>query len=183
MFGESGLYYDIRAPLVSAEVVRDSWNIEPKGRPKFAEDWKVAVGAVAPRSPKELHDAVEWLAYFFKRESGYDFPQYESSDARDSQDDKLRAYVWADGLMLDERGRIPVFGAACFRWREYKKLPEGWAAQWIWFHPYMRRKGHLSQAWPYFEKRFGRIVAEPPYSPAMANFLKKRKAWPFDKSR
>ena len=61
----------------------------------------------------------------------YDFPQYIASDARHSKDSEVRAYLWADGMALDERGRVPVFGAVCFRWREWEDAEPSWAAQWV----------------------------------------------------
>jgi hypothetical protein len=48
-----------------------------------------------------------------------------------------------------------------------------WALGWAWFHPYARRRGYLSQAWPYFRKRFGGFILEPPLSEAMEAFVAK----------
>ncbi len=45
--------------------------------------------------------------------------------------------------------------------------------QWVWLHPYMRRKGCLTRAWPIFAERFGQFDCEPPLSDAMQTFLEK----------
>jgi hypothetical protein len=55
-----------------------------------------------------------------------------------------------------------------------------WALQWIWFHPYERRKGHLRNAWPYFLDRFGTFQVEPPLSPAMDKLLVEEGGDPFE---
>src|SRR5262249_29041872 len=80
----------------------------------------------------------------------------------------------------------PVIGACCFRYRhDVEPLPPGippdyYALQWIWFHPYERNRGHLSRALPYFQARFGRLIAEPPFSPAMNAFLHKHCCRPYE---
>ena len=48
-----------------------------------------------------------------------------------------------------------------------------WGLAWVWFHPYERRRRHLSRAWPYFRARFGDFEVERPLSLAMAAFLRK----------
>ncbi len=47
--------------------------------------------------------------------------------------------------------------------------------QWIWFHPYFRRQGLLTEAWPKFKEEFGNFCCEPPLSDAMETFLSKIK--------
>lgn len=43
--------------------------------------------------------------------------------------------------------------------------------QWVWIHPYYRREGLLSAAWPMFKERFGCFLVERPFSAAMLGFF------------
>jgi hypothetical protein len=67
--------------------------------------------------------------------------------------------------------RVPVIGAACFRWREYLDHDHCWIMNWVWLHPYFRRQGILQYHWDYFLKKFGDFHFEYPVSNAMKNFL------------
>lgn len=119
--------------------------------------------------PSLVRNAVYKLATYFRREFSYDFVQY--STGNDEDDDKCHAYIWT---IYDYKGEI-VIGSCCFRYRKYKDYQSGWALQWIWFHPFERNKGLLSQRWDYFEKEYGfDFYVEPPISPAMKGFLKER---------
>jgi hypothetical protein len=146
------------------------------------------IGAIiTPRSTKISRKAVEHIARYFRREFDYDFTQYCAEEY--THPEEHRAYLWIDhrnceytrqGTPVD-----PVIGACCFRLREYEgKRPPGvpakcYALQWIWFHPFERNHGHLSKALPYFIARFGQLIAEPPFSPAMDGFLRKYHSWPY----
>lgn len=123
---------------------------------------------VLPNSPIAYRKAVYRLAFLFKREFGYDFTQYGYEGQED--DDSAVAFLWGDEV---------AWGACCFRWREWEDCPHGYSLQWIWMHPYMRRQGHLSRAWPFFQKHFGRFWVEYPLSDAMNRFLE-RHHWPED---
>jgi hypothetical protein len=125
------------------------------------------LGAVVTyRSKMTLKTAVEVCDTYLLRE--FDFArQYDRHD-----DDRERiAYLWVDTTTLDDAGRLSVFGACCFRNRHYTDHEHPFALQWVWFHPYARRRGHLATAWPYFERRFGLFMVEGPYSSAMRRFL------------
>jgi hypothetical protein len=174
MFGDAGVLYDIRAPMVSLETLADSWVAEAgrAKRGKHGSHFGIA-GVVTPSSDRQMRSAVEWLAHYFRREMGFDNVQFDAHER--AEEHKYRAYLWADRMLEDERGRIPAFAAICFRWREPKGDSPYWGAQWAWFHPYARRKGHLSVAWSYFQKRFGKIIPESPLSPAMEAFLRKNR--------
>jgi hypothetical protein len=50
--------------------------------------------------------------------------------------------------------------------------------EWIWIHPYCRRQGLLSKAWPEFEKMFPGFEPDPPLSPAMQAFVAKMRGKP-----
>jgi len=113
---------------------------------------------VTPRSAATYRQAVEKLAYYFRREFHYDDVQYNATSPR------------CDAYLFRDRDRFPqpVVGACCF----YPK-GKGWALSWIWFHPYSRNRGYLSTYWEYFQKRYGNFWCERPHSAAMKNFLKK----------
>lgn len=159
-----------------------SWNADGG---KETIDGISAVGCglkavVTPTSPQVLRRAVTCIAHYFRREITNGMLQYSSSE---EDDDGHRAYLWANEGCL-HNGKITVFGACCFRLRQWPHpLPEGfpeesYALQWLWLHPYERRKGHLSKAWPYFLARFDPFVPEGPFSPGMDAFLRKHNYHP-----
>ena len=126
-------------------------------------------GMVTQRSPLPMRRAVQQMAHYFQREVHYDFLQYVAVE--EERDDKTVAFLWTDDYPIDNKGSLEVLGACCFRWRQYSDSGDRYALQWIWIHPYRRRKGHLTKAWPYFEKRFGEFIVEGPLSRAMRVFL------------
>jgi hypothetical protein len=129
---------------------------------------------VTSRSPQALGKAVYRLAQFFRREFRYDFVQY-GYEGRDDDPEHV-AFLWVhpEGLGSSDLFMVTAVGACCFRWRAWRDAPHGHALQWVWFHPYWRRRGLLSEAWPAFRERFGDFVTEPPLSDAMRSFLAKR---------
>lgn len=120
---------------------------------------------VGRRSPASQKKAVELMATYFRREFGYDFVQYSANEFLD--DSETLAWLWATGYPQD----YTIIGGGCFRKREWKDLPNAWAMQWIWLHPYFRRKGILTRAWPVFTAMFGPFDVEEPVSNAMDHFL------------
>jgi hypothetical protein len=130
---------------------------------------------VTSRSPRALGKAVYRLAQFFRREFRYDFVQY-GYEGRDA-DPTHRAFLWPhpEAGWCGDAFEVPLVGACCFRWRDdWPGVAPGHALQWVWFHPYHRRQGLLSEAWPAFREQFGNFVTEPPLSAAMKAFLAKR---------
>ena len=177
MFVPKGDYYDILPPRLQEAQLEVSWAVEP-GKETIRGTSAKSAGVravVTAASPQALREAVECLAYCFHREVECHIQTpYCSCEA----DDQHRAYLWtADG---DSAGESLVIGACCFRLRQWSDAPDGYALQWIWFHPYERRRGHFRKALPYFTNRFGRIIAEEPYSPAMEAFLKKHRLYPHE---
>ena len=121
-------------------------------------------------SPLQHRKAVRKMAEFFHRESCYDFVMY-GRGGKDT-DPKHVAFLFLPheaGGVTDLR--IPCVGGTCFRWREWTDSPPGYAMQWVWMHPFYRRKKLLSRAWPEFRKQFGDFHVEPPLSDAMKAFL------------
>jgi hypothetical protein len=83
---------------------------------------------------------------------------YEREDSR--PDPRKLAYLW-----LERGAGTPAVGACCFR--SYDR----WVMLWIWLHPFVRRKGLLRQAWPFFRSRFGDFAIQAPLSDPMSAFL------------
>ena len=123
------------------------------------------------KSPLKLRREVERFAIYFRREFSYDFQQFEATEQPKNQEEPYASY-----LFTNERNHCPHVwvGACCFRWREVENLEPRWAMQWMWLHPYYRGKGILSRAWDKFHELHGNFFCEPPFSPAMEAFLRKR---------
>ncbi|BCU12764.1 MULTISPECIES: hypothetical protein [Microcystis] len=126
------------------------------------------------KSPIQYRKAVYKIACFFRREFRYDFVQYGYEG--EENDPKHVAFLWLHPEARPFTGdfRIPCIGATCFRYREWTDNPAGYAMQWIWFHPYWRRKGLLSESWSDFKQEFGDFICEQPISEAMTKFLDKQ---------
>lgn len=87
-----------------------------------------------------------------------------------------RAFLWID---VDSPNL--GLGSVCFYPRGSLLSGETWwGLQWTWFHPYVRGKGLLGRAWPYFLKRFGSFSTESPRSAAMEHFLAKHGGDPYE---
>jgi hypothetical protein len=158
--------FTINATGVSLKLCEQSWSFDKEeGEASQLREESGLAAVVTAKSNIPLRIAAENCATFFLREHGY-MRQFDSYD----EGEKYRAYLWGESA----EGRVAIYGACCFRFREYEKSP-AYAMQWIWLHPYARRKGHLSAAWPYFRRRFGAFVVEPPYSEGMRFFLDARK--------
>ncbi len=146
---------DIIAPLISVD--------EPLTNPL----------EVTYKSPKQHRKAVYKIAQFFKKEFNYDFVQYGYDG--NEKDELHSAFLWIDPwtVELATEFKVPCVGAACFRWRNDADDTPIWVLDWIWFHPYYRRKGLLAAAWPQFRERFKNFACEHPLSEAMKSFLLK----------
>jgi hypothetical protein len=127
--------------------------------------------AVTPTSPLKLRREVERFAQYFRREFRYDFQQFEAIEKPKDQEKPYAAY-----LFTNKQNQYPRVwaGACCFRWREFKGVEPRWAMQWMWLHPYYRGKGILGRAWDKFHELHENFFCEPPFSPAMEAFLRKR---------
>lgn len=141
---------------------------------------------VTCQSPLKIRKVVYQIARMFRREFGYDVVMYGHDGHED--DDRHRAFLWTDLIWDDRKGdrREMAVGACCFRWRPATMWAEPvptwasagvWAMQWVWFHPYYRRRGWLSAAVSGFRNEFGDFHIEPPYSAAMWFFLAKYTPW------
>lgn len=154
--------FTIKATGVSLKLCEQSWSFDTaEGEAVSLREESGLAAVVTAKSPMALREAAENCDAFFLREHGYtrQFDKYDD-------DQEYLAYLWGEPT----EGRVAIYGACCFRLREYRDRT-AYALQWIWLHPYARRKGHLSAAWPYFRKRFGAFPVEPPYSDGMRAFL------------
>ncbi len=136
---------------------------------------------VTSKSCRAYKRAVERMASFFQRELNYDFPQYAATEYSRSYryrkhvatDSELRGFFWFennDGNRIENEW--PTLGGACFRLREFSDGTR-WLLDWVWIHPYARRRHLLTQAWPFFRSMFGDFDCSPPLTSAMASFLEK----------
>ena len=158
--------FTITATGVSVKACEQSWSFDTaEGEAVGLRAQSGLAALVTAKSPMALREAAENCCTFFLTEYGYQ-RQFDRLDA----DENYLAYLWGE-LAQD---RVAVYGACCFRLRERRKQ-RAYALQWIWLHPYARRKGHLSAAWPYFQERFGAFEVEPPHSNDMKAFLAARK--------
>jgi hypothetical protein len=161
--------------------VRERWTITPSFvQPQWftgQESWPLRVDVsyqpvtlwrLARLSPLRLHQAVERCARDFRREFDYDFLQYSAREPYDTRE--TQAWLWTQ--TADTSAHTQVLGAACLRLRTYTNIPEPfWAMQWIWFHPYARRRGLFRAAWPLILTHYDGVQMEPPVSSTMQRLV------------
>lgn len=124
----------------------------------------LALVEVTAKSTHRHRKAVETLARYFKREEDYDFLQYTAAE----KDPIDIAFLWTPPETAGLTGLIvPCVGACCFR------KEETWRLDWVWIHPFCRRRKLLTGAWPKFKEQFGEFDIEPPLSEAMEKALEK----------
>lgn len=135
---------------------------------------------VLPSSPRKIREFVEIFAKHFRRELHYDFVPFAATEVPTSQgyvpyEVYLFHEVASDLFDPDKPAKQRCIGACGFRWYEWTNAPACWSLQWVWFHPYFRGRGHLSNAWPSFVKKYGNFHVQPPFSAAMEKFLEKKR--------
>lgn len=148
---------------------RKDWTADGKTWPRCAGA-KFNLGgydavAISDRANKSARSAVYRFAKYFRRELGFDFVQYADPKNRDDGPEKCQAFLFMF--------RKIAFGAAVFRFREWKDSAPCWSLAWIWMHPYFRGQGILKNAFPVFRERFGNFHIEHPLSSTMEGFLAK----------
>jgi hypothetical protein len=124
---------------------------------------------VTVKSPKSYRKAVYRIARFFKLEFNYDFVQYGYEGEDDDPNHVAFLWIHPEAIGYSKKFKVPCIGSCCFRLRK-----SSYALQWIWLHPYFRRHGLLSSAWPKFVDEFGKFKIEQPLSDGMKAFLKKQ---------
>lgn len=116
---------------------------------------------VTRRTPR-LVSIVATFDRYLQREMHYDFPMF------DAEGDGYTAYLFSYGGVW--------VGACCFRDTKHAGIatPVPWLAEWVWIHPFCRRRGLLTKAWTQFEQQHGEFLILAPISPAMRRFLQKK---------
>jgi len=64
----------------------------------------------------------------------------------------------------DWKEYLYFIGAVGMRWRKWEDVPDGWGLSWAWLHPYERRQGLLTKAWPFLTEKFPGMRIESPVS-------------------
>lgn len=159
-------HYLIKLPMIDPRTIFAAW-LSFRNRHGSINNYPPYLIPVRHDSAWNLRNATRVLARYFQKEFFYDFIQWETYD----NDPNTIAFLWTRAPETIE----PVWGAACFRWRDRTDAPAGWSLDWVWFHPYERNKGHLKEAWPFFKTVFGDFDVSTPTSPAMKAFVANRK--------
>ncbi len=141
-------------------------------------EWESSPTLVLPTASLVMRRRIEKFAKHFKREMHFDFPQFEAEETPcQPWFVPYEAFIFHESADDIWHGEGPIkrrfFGACCFRWREWDDSPAGWSLDWVWFHPYFRRRGYLQNAWPAFEQRYGHFHIAQPVSCGMKEFLQR----------
>ena len=123
------------------------------------------------QSSSKLKKFVYRIAVYFRREFGYDFVQY--SENEDDLTHRAFLFLSRAGDKYYDKDINRILGGGCFRRRQYKDCPDSYALQWLWIHPFMRRKGILTKALNEFMNKFEQFKVEAPLSFEMKSFLEK----------
>ena len=135
---------------------------------------------VLPASPKTMRRRVEKIGRYFQREFHTDGPPFLASEVPGDLDYiRYEAYLFLEEARARHTEQNPLryraVGAACFRWQEWTNAPAGWEFSWVWLHPFSRRRGHLSRAWPAFDSKYGGFHIGQLLSRDMEAFLANRR--------
>lgn len=159
--------YDIRLPVITT-----SWSKH------FMESPDAPYWILGPQSTQQWQHAAEFIARLFKREEHYDFVQFRANEWSCDRLNKDRVLLFTNSGSYYRHDLRTLIGAVCMRWRDEKyytePTPAHWAISFVWFHPWERRRGHLTKAWPFMQAQFPGFYIETPYSPEMHAFLKKQ---------
>lgn len=120
---------------------------------------RAAAERVDVHAPMWMHREVYDRAMRFKRDFGYDWPQWHEAKRREQIDPK-----WLGFVFVDDSGAID--GACSFAREE-----DGWTLCWVWIRPSRRRHGLLAARWPSFLAEFGHFWIEHPLSDSMTRFI------------
>jgi hypothetical protein len=122
-------------------------------------------------SSSKLKRYVHLNAVYFRREFGYDFVQY--SEYEDDLTHHAFLFLSTANDKYYDKPIYRILGGGCFRLRKYNGFSQFHALQWVWIHPYMRRKGILTKAFDEFMNKFECFEVEAPLSVEMKRFLEK----------
>jgi hypothetical protein len=170
-------YYDLKFPHL--RMAKNPHEREAN----CAQAYNAPFMVVGPQSPLNWLKAVEEMAGYFKRELQFDFLTFTAHERLHPEFQRDRVLVFYKEAILEHKPTpknpkdftkaYTFFGAIGVRWRQWENAPAVWSFPWVWLHPYERRQGHLTKAWPFLLKMFPNPAVEAPISPAMTGFLKK----------
>lgn len=130
---------------------------------------------ISQASPLKHRKFVEKFALYFKREMHYDIIQFEANETESTLGYvPYSTWLFSEEAFDHKESARRIFGACCFRWREWEDSEDCWEFDWIWFHPYFRGQGYLRQHWEFFKERFAPFHLSQPLSTPMKHFLKKQ---------
>ena len=131
---------------------------------------------LGPRSPRPWRHAAEMLARYFRREFHFDFRPYTANESQPADPtiarDRILLFSTPDMVSAVLNAHC-FYGAVGVRWVDEPPATPCWSLEWAWFHPYERRQGHLTNAWPFILKMFPNPALAEPLSNAMNAFLRK----------
>jgi len=170
--------YDIRLPFVSSGKKQLNLNLYSKEKPHNAPFELIGTG-----SPLSWRKAVDEMALYFKHEMKCEFLGYNPYE-RDPllMDDRMLVFTntYPDVKQPTKEPptgyakRLFLFGVIAMRARKERwNSRPNWTLDWVWFHPFERRRGHLTEAWPFLLQIYPDYKISEPLSIAMQAFLKK----------
>lgn len=117
--------------------------------------------------------AVQVLATYYALEF-QQTPMYRYWE-KETIENQPKTFIWVVPSQLTSI----IIGACVIRYREKAtqsclcryEQPEGWAMQWLYFHPSCRRRGYLSLAWDELVENHGPFWLEEPLSRDMHSFI------------
>lgn len=118
---------------------------------------------------RKFCNAVEQLARYFQREFNYDFLPYTVGEHMHEGDSRIQPYLFFSSQEYNDIVARPIGACGFMLPRDYEHC----VMNWVWMHPYARRKGHLTKVWPYFRRRYEDFRIMTPLSESMDAFLKK----------
>lgn len=140
--------------IIADKVSQRNWH--PRGYTDKEPARNREILLVTKESPIPQRQIVERFARYFKMEMDYEKQQYFITD-----EDDYKAFLFSlEGYWV---------GASVFRKREGE-----YRLQWIWMHPFARRRGLLRDNWMKWESYFGKFKIEGPISNDMRNFLQRQ---------
>lgn len=183
--------YPIRKCQTKIDHKNDKWLIQRPSLPSF---WKmtpqlIIVGCDTKNVPSPTENnftvyndlviryirsikyckALEQFGKYFRSEFDYDFSPYTVSENLQKGDERIQSFLFFNPHEAYDIVARPI-GACGFLLQDGY---EHWVMNWVWMHPYARRKGHLTKAWPYFLQRYKEFRILTPISNSMDLFLKK----------
>ena len=108
--------------------------------------------------------ALRKFSEYLTIENGYDFPCYHGG--RIADDGKFRPFLWVESLYNSDFDL--AFGGGAMRETNGK-----WCLEWVWIHPFKRRKGVLTATWPNLKNYYGDFLVNRASEP-MRRFLEKQ---------